>query len=282
MMRPVYLKMFVTLLALVMLMGCSSDSGTDTTVKQGDPNDAAFLVVRGAINGVIDDLVDQTHEPLTNPWNFPLDSISDWPDYGSLNPDDTISYDYNDGWYSLYVGAFAASNVTVVIDSVMFLRDGEPSTRYDSRTQEIQVRRRITDVHEGEETDYTERTVYFTGNLTGVNQEKAYADAYSDLEVDTYSLEGTSTVHINSGYTITVNNVEFDRSDEAPLWGNSIPRSGIIIMTLTRATETTVNNNTTNSSRVWNVTVRFSTNGTATVEVISNNTRWSYSDTYGS
>ena len=64
MMRPVYLKMFVTLLALVMLMGCSSDSGTDTTVKQGDPNDAAFLAVRGEINGVIDDLVDQTHEPL--------------------------------------------------------------------------------------------------------------------------------------------------------------------------------------------------------------------------
>jgi hypothetical protein len=265
-----------------MLMGCSSDSGTDITIKQGDPNDAAFLAVRAEVSDVVDELVDKTQEPLTNPWNFPLDSLYQWPDYGSLNPDDTIDYDYNDGWYTLYVGTFAASNVSVVVDSVMFTRNGSPTPRYDWRTEGIQIIRHITDNYDGEETDYTEHSIYYSGSITGVNQAKSYADANSEYELDTYSLDGTSTVHVNSVYTITVNDVEFDRADIGSDWDSSVPYSGSINMTVARTTETTVNNNTTNTSRVWNITVTFSSNGTATVEVISNNTRWSYSDTYGS
>jgi len=283
MMRSVHLRMFATLLALALLMGCSSDSGTDTTIKQGDPNDAAFLAVRAEVGEVIDELVDNSHEPLTNPWGFPLDSINDWPDYSSLHPDDTTDYDYsNDGWYTLYIGSFATSNVSIVVDSVMFLRNGEAMSNYNSYTEGIEVKRHANQTYEGEESDYSEQTIYCVGSFSGVNQATTIVDAFAELDIDDYSIDGSSTVHINSEYIVTVTDMQFDREHEFAPWDDTAPQSGSVSLTVTRTIEVTVDNSTTNTSRDWNVTMTFSSNGVASIEVISNNTRWTYSDTFGS
>ncbi|MFH1893049.1 MAG: hypothetical protein ABIK83_10270 [Candidatus Zixiibacteriota bacterium] len=283
MIRPVHLRMFATLLALALLMGCSSDSGTDTTIKQGNPNDATFLAVRAEVGEVIDELVDNSYEPLTNPWGFPLDSINDWPDYSSLHPDDTIDYNYSDdGWYSLYVGSFATSNVSIVVDSVMFLRNGEAMFNYNSYTDGIEVKRHVNQTYEGEESDYSEQTIHCEGSFSGVNLATATVDALAEFDVDDYSIDGSSTMHINSEYTVTVTDMQFDREHEFAQWDNAAPQGGSISLTVTRTTEVTVDNTTTNTSGDWNITVTFSSNGTASIEVISNNTRWTYSDTFGS
>jgi len=122
MLRPVYLRIFAVIAIFALIAGCSSDSSTSTTIKQGDLNDPAFQAVQAEGNEMIDSLIARGFAPLSNPWAFPIDTTLNWKDKLPTLPDDTVSYGYDDeGWHSIYIGSFATSNNRVVVDSVRFM-----------------------------------------------------------------------------------------------------------------------------------------------------------------
>jgi len=281
MMRPVYLRWIAAIAALLLFVGCSSDSGTDTTIKQGDPNDVAFLAIKAEVGEVLDSLVDRSFNPLTNPWRFPLDSVTLRQDYGPFHPDDIVDYGYQDGWYNLVLGSFATAVNSVTVDSVMFLWGDNPYSSYDIHTTGIHVKSRITITYDGEELDYTEQSFYSDAWFSDVDQAVALVDADIIWEKDDFSVVGSIQTHDNFDITITLEDVQFER-DIGVLWNDNTPFGGTVDLIITHTSEISDGSETTTTSREWSFDVTFSSEGTASIEVISNNTRWTYSDSFGS
>ena len=279
--RSVHLRWIVPVAVLLLFIGCSSDSGTDTTIKQGNPNDADFLAVRAEVNEVLDSLVDRSFNPLTNPWGFPLDTMTLRQDYGPFHPDDEVDYGYEDGWYTLILGSFATSVNSMVVDSVMFLRGDSPSSSYDIHTTGIHVKSRITITYDGQETDYTEQTFFGNIQYTDVDEASALVDADIIWEIDDFSADGSVQTHDYFDITVTIDELQYDRNSGF-VWEDNIPSDGTLALTVTITTQVTDGSETTTATRDWSFDVTFSTGGSASVEVISNNTRWTYSDNFGS
>jgi len=282
MMRPVYLGMFALILVLALIAGCSSDSGTDITMKQGNPNDATFLTVKAEVNKIIDSVFVSGFEPLTNPWGFPLDSISDWPDYASLHPDDEVTYEYDpsEGWYLLEVTSLATSVNSVVVDSVMFLRDDNPSSHYNTHTTGIELKQHRVTTYDGDEADYVESEFHCYSSYTEVDRPSCKLDGEFDINVDYYVTTASSTTHQDWNYTINIEDVQFDRN-EGYIWEDNTPSDGNITMVVAFTNEVTENNSSTNTTTNWNFTVNVSEDGAANIEAVSNNTIWTYSETFG-
>lgn len=282
MVRSVHLRWIVPVAILLAFIGCSSDSGTDTTIKQGNPNDADFLAVRAEINEVLDSLVDRTFDPLTNPWGFPLDSMTFPFDYGPFNSEDTVEYGYENGWHSLILGSFATSINTMVVDSVMFLVGDNPSYSYSIiHTTGIHVKSHITITYDVQETDYTEQTYYGDIRYSDVEKASALVDADITWEIDDYSTDGSVQTHDNFDITVTIEDLQYDRNSGF-VWEDNTPSDGTVDLTVIVTTLVTDGSETTTATRDWSFDITISSGGSASVEVISNNTRWTYSDNFGS
>jgi len=280
MLRPVYLRYFAVLAIFTLLVGCSSDSGTTTTVKQGDPNDAAFQSISSAANEMMDSLVARSFNPLDNPWEFPIDTMTNWEDRLPLLPEDTIDYTYEDGWYSIYLGSFATSENKVVVDSMMFMLDGSPYSHYDIHATGIEYAGHITKSYDGTSSDYEEEESYVRNSYSGTEytSEAVNVDGASRIETDEYTTSGSTETHNNYVYTITVEDMQFDKSESREL-DDSTPSDGSISFTVVHTQEVTESGSTTTNSTNWSFSVTISSNGAASVEVSSNNTVWSYSTT---
>jgi hypothetical protein len=283
MVRSVHLRWIIPAAILLLFIGCSSDSGTDTTIKQGNPNDADFLAVRAEVNEVLDSLVDRTFNPLTNPWGFPLDTMTFPFDYGPFHPGDQADYGYDNGWYSLILGSFATSINSLVVDSVMFIEGDNPSSSYNIHTTGMHVKSHITITYDGQETDYTEQSFYGDIRYTDLEVEKASALVDADItwEIDDYSTDGSVQTHDNLDITVTIEELQYDRNSGL-VWEDNIPSDGTLDLTVTVTTQVTDGSETTTATRDWSFDVTFSSGGSASVEVISNNTRWTYNDNFGS
>ncbi len=281
MMRPVHLRWLAPILVLLLIAGCSSDNGTGTIIRQGDPNDAAFLTIKAEVDAALDSLVDRSFDPLTNPWGFPLDSLTLRQDYGPFHPDDTVDYGYDNGWYNLYLGSFATALNLVIVDSVMFFEGSAFSSWYNIHTTGIHVKSHITSNYVGDEVDYTEQSYYCDASYVDVNLGSVIVDAEFVWRIADYSATESTQIVDEFDIAVTVNNLKFNR-DPVTGWDENIPVDGTVDLTVTYTSEVTEGGETATASRDWTFNVTFSADGTAFIEVISENTRWTYSDSFGS
>jgi hypothetical protein len=169
----------------------------------------------------------------------------------------------------------------MVVDSVMFLLGDTPSSSYNIHTTGIHVKSHMTITYDGQETDYTEQTFFGDLQYTDVEKESALVDADITWEIDDYYTVGTVQTHDNFDVTVTIEDLQYDRTSGF-LWEDNIPSDGTVELTVTVTTQVTDGSETTTATRDWSFDVTFSSGGSATVEVISNNTRWTYSDNFGS
>lgn len=282
MLRPVYLRFFAVLAIFTLLVGCSSDSGTTTTVKQGDPNNPAFQSISAEANSVLDSLVERSFNPLTNPWQFPIDTMTNWVDRFPMVPGDTIDYTYDGGWYSIYLGSFATSNNKVVVDSIMFTLDGNPYAQYDIHATGIEYAGHITRSYDGTSSNYDEEDVYIRASYSGTEytSDAVTVDGTAAWEVDEYVTSGSIETHNNYAFSITVEDLQFDKESNGSL-DDSTPSDGSITLTVVQTAEVTESGSTATTTTSWSFTVSVSDNGAASVEVNSDNTVWNYSTTLG-
>ncbi len=278
MMRPVYLRLFTIVAVLAFLAGCSSDSGTDTSMKQGNPNDYEFLQMSENVDQLLDSLVDNTVSPLMNPWGFAIDTTNEWKDRLPVNPDDSVVYEYDDqaGWYSLYVGNVAASGSYSMIDSVMFLYNGQPTPYYTWGTTGIDNRVHIQSTVQGGNGGHLNTNSYFKDFYSGVNETKATVNGVGQIDVETLDILGDVQTLTVFDADVTITDVQFERADLTLKWNMSTLTGGTINLQITSNTSVTQNNTTTNNSRSWSFNVVIGSDGVASIEAISENTRWTY------
>ena len=281
MMRPVQLRWIAPIAAILLFAGCSSDSGTGTNILQGDPNDPAFLTVKAQVDEVLDSLVDRSFNPLTNPWRFPLDTTTLRHDYGPFHPDDTVNYGYEGGWYTLYLGSFAVALNAVIVDSVMFMEGDNYSSSYSVHTTDIHVKSRILTSYDGDDENYTEQSFYCDASYSGVNLETVTVDADVMWNLTHYSVIGTSDVTEEFDIGVAIEDMRFSRNS-GHVWQSNTPAGGTIDLTVTYTLKVTESGITTTESRDWTFDVTFSADGTASITVFSENTRWTYSGNFGS
>ncbi|HEQ99691.1 MAG TPA: hypothetical protein ENO22_10160 [candidate division Zixibacteria bacterium] len=132
------------MLLFTMFWACSSDT-IGPIMVEGDLDDPVFTAVRSDLDDMVDSIIHNIHNPLTNPWGFPIDSsILDDPDndiwWGPLNPEDSADYGYSDGWHTMYVVHLTASGSEIFYDSMAFLINGRPLPNSFSGIDEIKYR----------------------------------------------------------------------------------------------------------------------------------------------
>jgi hypothetical protein len=278
MMRPVHYRLLALLLVAALMVGCSSDSGTDTTLKQGDPNNPAFLAMKAEVGTVLDSLAGKGFEPLTNPWGFPIDITTEWKDKFPHHPDDTMEYNHDeDGWYSFYLGSFATSSNTSLVDSVLFIQEGIPVYHYNAHTTDIEFREHVVSTYDGESQSYNEWSNDIEATYSDVNGSVVTVDAQCEMSQDEYVSDGSTSEHESFQYTITVTDLQYERS-VGWAWNDNTPADGTVRLVIAHTSQVTLNNETTTTTTNWTFNAELSENGTATVEAISNNTRWSYTE----
>jgi hypothetical protein len=266
------------MLAFTMLWGCSSDS-TSSPIVQGDLDDPIFTAIRENLDNVIDSIAGKVHDPLTNPWGFPLDS-STWTNpedniwWGPQNPADSVDYNYSeDGWHTMYVYQLTASGSQIFYDSVAFYMFGVPIENYSGQTQEIKYRgscqREIDNGDQLTTIGYTIRADY---ENVGTYISSATGTAVIGI-VDEYTESGSDIIE-QYDFDISFEEIQFTRSDLNG-WSNYESIDGDVMVDMTYAAQTTTGGETENFDQNWTIEVSIEEN-VAHINATQGNTRWTY------
>lgn len=264
-------------LLFTMFWACSSDS-TGSTIVQGDLNDPAFTAVRGDVDDMVDSILHNIHNPLTNPWGFPLDSttLNDPDDdiwWGPLNPEDSADYDYSDGWHTMYVLHLSASGSEIYYDSMAFLVNGHFWESPAPGVDEIWYRGSYSLDNSTEDEDLV---FDFTTRVDIQNVSSYIASAAGNAEMITtrsYS-EGASDISEQFDFDVTFDNVDLTR-DELGSWDQYTQVGGQFTADMTYTVETTEGDEVEIMDQEWVIEVTF--DGTVSeIKATKGNTQWTF------
>ena len=266
------------MLLFTMFWGCDSDS-TGSTIVQGDLNDPVFTAIRADLDDMVDSILHNIHNPLTNPWGFPLDSSTlEDPDddiwWGPLNPEDSADYDYSeDGWHTMYVIHLTASGSEIYYDSMAFFVGGHPWEGFVQGVDEIKYRGSYALDNSGEDQDivmeFTTRV-----DLTDVSSYIASANGTAEvMTVVSYS-ESSSDISERFDYDVTFEDVELTR-DNISNWSTYTDADGQLDISMTYTVETTTGDDVDIDEQDWVVEVVL--NGSeAEIVATYGNTQWNF------
>jgi hypothetical protein len=282
MMRPVLLRSFAVLAVIALVIGCSSDSGTDVTIKQGNPNDPTYLAVRDVVVPVIDSLIERNFDHLCNPYGFPIDVKTDWRDLLPGLPDDTVEYSYDDetGWFAIYVGNFATTINSVIVDSVRFKIDELPSSSFSNRVDEIEANLRVVKSYDGQETDYSEEQYYCRSGYEDVNTSTVSVLLNGMIEIDKYESAGGVLTHDNFEIEVDVSDLAFTRDVNRGSWDSGVLDEGMLDIHIDYTVDVTEGTSTTSDNSAWSIQVSIDQDGVATIDATSGNTVWSFTENF--
>jgi hypothetical protein len=256
---------------------CSSDIISPIMVE-GDMDDPIFTAVRSDVDDMVDSIIHNIHNPLTNPWGFPLDSSDlDDPDsdiwWGPMNPNDSADYDYSDGWHTMYVVHLTASGSEIYYDSMSFLIDGRPLPNDFAGIDEIKYRGSYALDNSTASDDFTLEFIT-RADITDVDTYVASAAGTGEIiTTRSYSQYGSDFTE-ELDFNITFSDVELTRNTLSD-WDHYRRVDGQIESDLTYTVETTNGDDTNIMQQDWIIEITL--NGTiAEVKATYGNIQWTF------
>jgi hypothetical protein len=253
------------LAAVLMLvgLGCSDDpTGSDTII--GDPNSAQFQGMRDAIATMVDSTLSEFFTFAEEPYRFPVDTFNIRADLGIHNPNDSILYNYTNGWHVLYLGLTSlADYAEVLVDSARFF-DGEYLQTYPTTaTDGIDLIHHQASEYDGQSDSYQNFRLYVDVNFPSYRQPVEEIEGIGEVSIENHTAASTDTYD----FSITVNSLVYQRGDNTP-WNEIEAVSGNL-----NVTATVVEGDATSN---WTVTVTFTQSGVAQIEAVQGNTEYDY------
>jgi len=264
------------MLALTMFWGCSDD-GTNSTIVRGDLNDPEFMAIRPSLDDVIESAVEGTFDPLTNRWDFPLDS-STWrnkDDYwlGPLNPDDSVEYEYEGGWHVIYLAHLSASGSEVFYDSMAFFVNDAPWMMFTVEVSNVKYRGSYQLTENDGET-VIEDVITTRVDLADVNTDVATGTGTMNIVSNSVYSQGQSDMDETFDFDIILGPMTFMRPT-LNNWDSYETANGELDIMLTYTVETTTAGETETVNQDWTIQVTVDDN-IGQVEVTRDNTLWTY------
>jgi hypothetical protein len=265
--------LLVVLAFLFTFTGCS-DNSTGNNKVVGDPNAPEFQNMKAAIASSVDSTMSIMLRFAANPGIVaPQDSMNWRPDWGVLNPADTLLHNFVDGWNIVYLGLTTGANYNrTLVDSVRFFIENDALDRYFSyHVSRMDFIHHQTDTYKGSEDSHQNSSTYLNVDYTGVST------GYNGYSLGSGTLDGRGkfvwddyyptiggTNHDNYQFNVTFNAVGFVHTASQP----STATSGTIAVT---AMVTTAE-----IEQAWTATVTFSSTGTAQITATTGNIEYSY------
>ncbi len=222
-MRSHKLVIAVSLLVLGCLgltfIGCSSN---EAPISNVEGIDGQYPVVQEEVNGMVNSSLDLFTDALEAVIKSrAIDSLIQPPDdiITSSFGFDTVST--SDMWYILTNTELGAAGTHVVVDSLMFLKNGAPQLRAVGADGLI-LRHRWTLTHSQEMQSYDDYVVSGEFRLTGLNTDRAYVSGEANVQVN--SVTADSSLNRQLVISATVTSLLMDRLANG--WSPCCPSSG--------------------------------------------------------
>jgi hypothetical protein len=262
--------LLLVLAILFTFAGCS-DNSTGNNKIVGDPNAPEFQNMKAAIATSIDSTMSIMLRFAANPGRVaPQDSMNWRPDWGVLNPADTLLHNFVNGWNIVYLGLTTGADYNrSLVDSVRFYIENNTLDRYFSyHVGQMDFIHHQTDTYKGTGGSHQNSSAYLNVNYTNyTNTIGGTLDGSGKFVWDDYYQTIGGIVHDNYQFNTTINAVRFDQAVHQP-WIPGTATSGTMALT---ATVTTAE-----IEQTWTATVTFSSTGTAQITATTGNTEYSY------
>ena len=268
--------LLIVLAFLFTFAGCS-DNSTGNSKVVGDPNAPEFQNMKAAIASSVDSTMSIMLRFAVDPGKVaPQDSMNLRPDWGVLNPADTLLHNWVNGWNIVYLGLTTGAEYNrTLVDSVRFFIENNTLDRYFSaHVGQMDFIHHQTDRYKGSENSHQSSGTYvdvvYTGVSTGNN---GYSVSHSTLDGsgtfvwDDYYQTIGGTAHDNYQFDATFNAVKFAQAASQP-WTPGIATTGTVTLTATVTTAET--------EGTWTATVTFNSTGTAQVTATTGSTEYSF------
>jgi hypothetical protein len=204
----------------LMFVGCSSD---EAPISGVEGIDGQYPVVQEEINGMVSsslDLFTDALEIVIKSWS--IDSLTRETDDGIITSSfgfDTVST--ADMWYILSRTELGAAGTHVVVDSLMFIKNGSPQLTAVGADGLI-LRHRWTLTHSQEMQSYDDYIVSGEFRLTGLNTDRVYVTGQANMQVN--SVTADSSLNRQLVMDATVTSLLMDRLANG--WSPCCPSSG--------------------------------------------------------
>lgn len=258
------------------LVGCSDDETTTPTAPPttGSLDDAEFVVMQEQVNILADSVVTFFRHAINACAGLANEAI---PVQYNVAPgsDDQYESVYSNGWHKIDWSLLSASGLTMIVDSIQFIKGSSPYTSPMGA-------RSVTLVHNwyyaGElnsVTDTTDGRCYLTvSNLYG-----SPSTADGTVEHTCFNEYDVASTTVTRTYDFDVTLSDFELPQAASGEGtdafdnyDSCPLEGTIEADVTMTYSV---DGGTAATTTWEVEIQF-TDGEAEVEVLSNNVVWTY------
>ncbi|TFH64793.1 MAG: hypothetical protein E4G91_04670 [Candidatus Zixiibacteriota bacterium] len=261
--------LLVVLAFLFTFAGCS-DNSTGNNKVVGDPNAPEFQNMKAAIASSVDSTMSIMLRFAANPGRVaPQDSMNLRPDWGILNPADTLLHNYVDGWNIVYLGLTTGVDYNrTLVDSVRFFIENNAVDRYFSyHVGQMDFIHHQTDTYKGSGDSHQNSSINVNVGYTINTASHGFLNGIGKFVWDDYYQTIGGIVHDNFQFNATFNAVEYTQTAGQP-WTPGIATSGTITLTAT-VTAAEIEN-------TWTATVTFSSTGTAQIIATAGNTEYSY------
>jgi hypothetical protein len=264
--------LFVVLAIFFTFAGCS-DNSTGNNRVVGDPNAPEFQNMKAAIASSVDSTMSIMLRFAANPGRVaPQDTMNLRPDWGVLNPADTLLHNYVDGWNIVYLGLTTGAEYNrTLVDSVRFFIENNALDRYFSyHVSRMDFIHHQTDTYKGSPESYQSSGTYLDVDYTDysyANTARGTLDGSGKFVWDDYYQMIGGTAHDNYEFNTTFNAVEFAQPATQP-WTPGIAVAGTITLTAT-VTKAEI-------EETWTATVTFSSTGAAQITATTGRTEYSY------
>jgi hypothetical protein len=261
--------LLVVLAFLFTFAGCS-DNSTGNNKVVGDPNAPEFQNMKAAIASSVDSTMSIMLRFAANPGRVaPQDSMNWRPDWGVLNPADTLLHNYVDGWNVVYLGLTTGVDYNrSLVDSVRFFIENNAVDRYFSyHVNGMDFIHHQTDTYKGSGDSHQNSSTYVNVGYTISTASHGTLDGSGKFVWDDYYQTIGGIVHDNYQFNTVLNAIEYTQTTSQP-WVPGMIVSGTMTVTATVAAA--------ESDQTWTATVTFSSTGTAQVTATTGNTEYSY------
>jgi hypothetical protein len=261
--------LLVVLALLFTFAGCS-DNSTGNNKITGDPNSPEFQKMKAAIATSVDSTLSTMLRFGGDPGKAsPQDTLHLRPDWGVLNPNDTLMYNYVNGWNIVYLGLTTGAEYNrVYVDSARFWLENDLVDQYFSyHVTQMDYIHHQTNTYKGAEDDYQNTATYLNVDYDAYSSTGGTLTGVGKFVLDDYYETTSGSTHDKYEFVVNLSAVAYSQPINQP-WTSSYTTSGTLTMTAT-VTKDDVSNS-------WTMTATFSANGTAQITANTGNTEYQY------
>lgn len=261
--------LLLVLAFLFTFAGCS-DNSTGNNKIIGDPNATEFQAMRSAIAASVDSTVSTALRFAANPGKYaPQDSGYLRPDWGILNPADTILHNFVNGWNVVYLGLTTGAEYNrTLVDSVRFYLENNTVDQYFTyHVGAMDYIHHGTDTYKGTDDSYHNSSTYVNLDYANYIASGGTLAGTGMFVWDEYYETNSGSMHDNYQFVVGFTGMTFTQPTDPPKTVGTVA-SGTMTLTATATIG--------EATKTWTGTITFNISGTVQIVVLTGNTEYSY------